>query len=583
MTQEEAFLILKTGANVFLTGEPGSGKTHLINRYINSVRSCGVSPSVTASTGIAATHIGGNTIHSWSGIGIRSSLTKYDIDSIGQNKNTAKRIENASVLIIDEISMLSAQTLFMVDVVCRSIRRNQEPFGGLQVVLVGDFFQLPPVFKRKTEQEQEYLIEDDNSHEKFAFQSTAWLALNPITCYLSEQHRQEDPALSGLLSAIRTKSIKKQHATLLRTRHKLNADKNATQLYSHNINVDAINSVELGKLPNQVKVFEMQSSGPERLTRALKKGCLSPESLELKIDARIMFTKNDTRKRQYMNGTLGVVIGFSKNNGCPIIKTRDGNIVSTEQEEWHIEENNRVLARITQIPLRLAWAITVHKSQGMSLDSAHMDLSGVFEYGQGYVALSRIRTIAGLSLAGINTRALEIHPDVYAKDEFFREQSKQAQEKFSKFDKKELDSLRKNFIHICGGKITSKQTPTTNTEIKIKTRKLISTYNTTYLLLKEKKTFIEIAEKRGVTISTIIGHIEKLLAEEKINPEHDLSHIVRPKKNTKIKKAFEAVYKKESNMHLSPVRAILGDDYSYDDLRLTRLFICPPKCFKKMK
>ncbi|HCM43578.1 TPA: AAA family ATPase, partial [Candidatus Kaiserbacteria bacterium] len=143
MKQAEALAILKTGANVFLTGEPGSGKTHTINQYVAYLRSCGIEPAITASTGIAATHIGGYTIHSWSGIGVRRDLTNYDLDRIGQNRNVVRRVGNARILIIDEVSMLSAQTLAMVDAVCRELRRSGQPFGGLQTVLVGDFFQLP--------------------------------------------------------------------------------------------------------------------------------------------------------------------------------------------------------------------------------------------------------------------------------------------------------------------------------------------------------------------------------------------------------------------------------------------------------
>src|SRR3989344_3672604 len=155
MTQAEALAILKTGANVFLTGEPGSGKTHTVNQYVAYLRSSGIEPAITASTGIAATHIGGFTIHSWSGIGVRRVLTPYDLDHIGQNRNIVRRVGNARILIIDEISMLSATALNMVDAVCREIRRNQEPFGGLQVVLVGDFFQLPPISLREDRENQE--------------------------------------------------------------------------------------------------------------------------------------------------------------------------------------------------------------------------------------------------------------------------------------------------------------------------------------------------------------------------------------------------------------------------------------------
>src|SRR3989344_5718155 len=193
MKQSDALAILKLGVNVFLTGEPGAGKTHTINEYIKWLRERGVEPAVTASTGIAATHVGGMTIHSWSGIGIKKNVSDWDIEMIQSREKTARRIVEAKVLIIDEISMLDAQTLESVDKVLRTLRRRplmeEQPFGGLQVIVVGDFFQLPPVSRGEDVQ--------------FAFDSDAWKALNPVVCYLSEQHRQEDGAYLDLLNAVR--------------------------------------------------------------------------------------------------------------------------------------------------------------------------------------------------------------------------------------------------------------------------------------------------------------------------------------------------------------------------------------------
>jgi ATP-dependent exoDNAse (exonuclease V) alpha subunit len=147
MTQATALSILKAGGNVFLTGEPGSGKTYLVNAYIRYLRDHDIRVAITASTGIAATHIGGSTIHSWSGIGIRTALSAHDVETIANTDRLAKQIQNTHVLIIDEISMLDASTLDMVEQVCRATRKSAAPFGGLQVILVGDFFQLPPVSK----------------------------------------------------------------------------------------------------------------------------------------------------------------------------------------------------------------------------------------------------------------------------------------------------------------------------------------------------------------------------------------------------------------------------------------------------
>ncbi len=454
MKQSTALKILQTGANVFLTGEPGSGKTHTVNAYVKWLRERGIEPAITASTGIAATHIHGMTIHSWSGIGIKQDLSAYDLDKIAQNERVVRRVRDARILIIDEVSMLSAKTLSMAEAVCREIRQRQVPFGGLQVILVGDFFQLPPVVQRQVEQQDEPQISFDTGEVEdtstFAFGSRVWKELNPLVCYLSEQHRQEDAAFLDVLSGIRRGAFTPKHRTLLDTR-RVEARSGTTQLYSHNADVDRINDVEIGKISGDMRTFAMTSQGKDALVASLKRGCLSPEMLALKVGARVMFTKNDI-EHKYVNGTLGTVMGFVKDSGYPIVKTSSGRSVIAEPEEWHIEDGGKVLARINQIPLRLAWAITVHKSQGMSLDAAHMDLSQAFEYGQGYVALSRVRTLAGLSLAGLNDRALEVHPEVSARDRDFKVQSAAARKAFEEMGEKEHAELVHNFVLACGGR-----------------------------------------------------------------------------------------------------------------------------------
>ena len=399
MTQEDALKILKTGASVFLTGEPGSGKTHTINSYVEYLRSHDIEPAITASTGIAATHIGGMTIHSWSGIGIAKELSPHDLTRIAEKSYLAKRIKKASVLIVDEVSMLDARTLSLVEAVVKKIRGNDMPFGGLQTVLIGDFFQLPPVTR-------------GDEKTQFAFDSESWTNLSPTICYITEQHRQDDREFLDVLNGIRSNSFQEVHFNHIESRltSKDQIPSGITKLFSHNANVDQVNDRELAKLSAKGQKFEMAGKGPKKLTETLKKGCLSPETLELKIGAVVMFTKNNPREG-FVNGTLGKVIGFDNDSSYPIIKTRSGKNIDAEPMDWTVEENGFVRAKITQIPLRLAWAITIHKSQGMSLDAAVMDLGSVFEYGQGYVALSRVRNLSGLHLLGINDHALLVHPD----------------------------------------------------------------------------------------------------------------------------------------------------------------------------
>ena len=454
MTQDEALTILKTGANVFLTGEPGAGKTFTINTYVAYLREREIEPAITASTGIAATHIGGMTIHSWSGIGIKEMLTPYDLDKIAASEYLHRRIQKTKVLIIDEISMLRADTLDMVDMVCREIKQNGEPFGGIQVVLVGDFFQLPPIQKRQVEQKQMGLLEEKVNH--FAYESNAWARLRPVICYITEQHRQDDAIFLALLKALRSDSIEEVHLEQIKSRFMDHEDfpeeiKNITKLFSHNQDVDRFNDQELFKIKEEDRKFTMDSEGSLSLVTALKKGCLSPETLILKKDAVVMCTKNN-QKEHFVNGTLGTVIDFEEYSGNPIIKTRSGRNIIIEPMDWSVEENGKIKASITQIPLRLAWAITVHKSQGMSMDAAVMDLSSVFEYGQGYVALSRVKRLDGLYLLGMNEHALKVHPEVLEQDHIFHEQSEQANKTFGALPEKEIQKMHKNLVTALGGK-----------------------------------------------------------------------------------------------------------------------------------
>jgi len=441
MTQTEALAILRSGSHVFLTGEAGSGKTHTINAYTDYLREQGIDFAVTASTGIAATHIHGMTLHAWSGIGIARSLSEDDLQTLVTHRYIAKRVKKARVLIIDEISMLDASVFDMVERICRAVKKGQLPFGGMQVVVVGDFFQLPPVAK-------------EGEFSRFAFESDTWQWLDFKVCYLTEQHRQEDDMFLELLSAVRSQTWGDLYQRRLETRLIDSEDElpdEMTRLFSHNADVDRINQGELNKLSAKTYRFVMAERGPEKLVGALKRGCLSPEQLELKEGASVMFTKNN-QGEGFVNGTLGVVIGFEGARHWPIVRTHAGNRIVVEPMEWMMMEGDITLAKITQLPLRLAWAMTIHKSQGVSLDAAVMDLSRAFEFGQGYVALSRVRRLSGVYLIGINKRALEVHPRVFQEDQLFREVSQKTLAKFAHFSQEEQEDLERNFIVVAGGK-----------------------------------------------------------------------------------------------------------------------------------
>ncbi len=568
MTQSQALTILKTGANVFLTGEPGSGKTHLLNEYIGYLRNHSIEPAIMASTGIAATHIGGMTVHSWSGIGIKTRLDKSDLSKIKTSQYIVRRITKAKVLIIEEISMLTRDTLSMIDTVCREIKQNSKPFGGIQVILAGDFFQLPPVVRREVVENTQTILLDGSTSlttSVFAFDSPAWKELNPIVCYLTEQHRQEDGDFLNLLSAIRQNVFNSSHLFHIEKR-KIDPfdyaqDKsmaNIPKLFSHNADVDRINDEVLSSISGKQNTFIISVQGPDPLIAALKKGCLSPEILYLKIGASVMFTKNNP-KEGFVNGTLGVVDKFDKITGNPIVKTRNGRKIEVKPMDWTIEENGKIKASISQLPLRLAWAITVHKSQGMSLDEAVMDLSQVFEYGQGYVALSRVRRLTGLYILGWNEQTFQVHPEILLKDKEFRQDSSIVEEMNSKISFSELQKKQDDFIKSCDVK------PKSSFSEKF------DTYTETLLLWNEGKNISQIAEMRKFTEGTILSHIEKLILKGKIK-QADLSRILTPSLKNSLPK-IHAVFNELNTDKLSPVFEKFNGRYSYEELRIARLLI----------
>lgn len=546
--QGEALNILKTGANAFLTGEPGAGKTHTVNTYISWLRSHAIEPSICASTGIAATHVGGMTIHAWSGLGIREYLTASDLDAISSKEHVVRRISKASVLIIDEVSMLSGEVLTMVDDILKEVRRNTRPFGGLQVVLVGDFFQLPPVSKGGRE-------------VSFAFESPAWKALNPIPLYLHEQYRQDDRKLETVLGNIRRGACDQDDVSCIMARETdfEGVPEDVPRLHTHNADVDRINAEKLASLKHPVKVFIMEASGAPLMIESLKRGCLSPEKLELKEGAVVMFTKNNLAGG-FSNGTLGTVVGFERGTGLPVVQARGGRKIVANTSEWVVEEAGKIRARVAQIPLRLAWAITIHKSQGQSLDAAAIDLSRAFEYGQGYVALSRLRTFDGLHLLGWNENALAIHPSVAARDKQFRDASDEAVRIFEALeDDGERRELEKNFIQASGGSLET---------VSVGPSKKIGTHDATLELLESGMTFKEIAKKRGLTLGTIADHIERLVASDRFSREK-VHGLVEKELLDALPSIFEA-FEKVGIERLAPVFSHLKQKYSFDELKIAR-------------
>lgn len=411
MTQNEALAIMHSGQSVLLTGAAGAGKTYALNSFIRRARANGKSVAVTATTGLAATHLNGTTIHAWSGIGIHDELPKNHY--IKMSKQRKDLINKADILIIDEVSMLHDYRLDMIEQTCRNIRDIDEPFGGIQVILSGDFFQLPPVNRH------------DSVKGGFVTSSNIWQEDIFTICYLSEQHRQkDDQQYTDILNGIRAGVLTGRQIASLKNRQNANLEPivTTTKLLTTNVDVDVINKRQLDTLESDSAEYTMTLSGRKKYVEQLLRSCLAPEVLQLKIGAQVMCIKNSPDKK-YVNGSLGVVVNFEHDTDYPVIKLNNGKQITVKPETWELIDGDQRRASCVQIPLRLAWAITVHKSQGMTLDSAQIDLSKAFVEGMGYVALSRVKNMDFLVLDGLNGMALQVSPVAKELDKTLRKNS----------------------------------------------------------------------------------------------------------------------------------------------------------------
>ena len=560
MKQEQALGILKSGKNVFLTGSAGAGKTYVLNQYIEYLKERNIPVAVTASTGIAATHMNGMTIHSWAGIGIKDSIASKDLLNLKSKKYITKKMETTKVLIIDEISMLHRNQLDMVNIVLRFFM-EQEAFGGIQVIFSGDFFQLPPVSRTP-----------EANKDKFAFMAPSWVEANLVVCYLTEQHRQQDNSLNKILNEIREGEVSMDSIEILNA-CKNNLDElNPTKLFTHNADVDKINIEFLEELEADEKKFKADKKGNAKLLEVLSKSVLADEMLYLKKGAKVMFVKNNYEKG-YVNGTLGEVTGFST-EGFPYVKTKQTTI-EAKQEEWAIEdEKGSVLASLKQIPLRLAWAITIHKSQGMTLEAAEIDLGKTFERGQGYVALSRLKEIEGLHLSDFNSTALEVDSLALKADKRFQELSAHAEKVYD--DKKLLQKQADTFVIKCGGILDPKEMEKLKKKKAEKKLGKRATHLITKDYVKQGLSIAQISSERGLTEGTVAGHMSKIREEDK---EINLS-MYMPKK-TMLKAVEKAVAEIKEKTGLESASSIsqkvlydqLKGKYSYQEIKLALIFV----------
>ena len=567
--QNTALKILKTGKNVFLTGSAGTGKTYILNEYILYLKSRKIYPTIVAPTGIAASHLGGQTIHSYFSLGIRDEIDNNFIQNLLDKKYLQTRFSKLKVLIIDETSMVSPFVFSAMDTILQAFKKNEKPFGGIQVILSGDFFQLPPI-SRSTD------------GKRFAWQSPAWKELDLQTCYLEKKFRQNDDVLISILDEIRSGNISQKTHDALNSRINFPLDIafNPTKLYTHNLDVDKINTDELNKLPSPACEFEYTSQGAKSNIEKIFKSSMVQEKMVLKKDAVVMFIKNNPEKG-YINGTTGIVIDFSKDENLPIVKLSNGYTVKVPLEDWSMEnDKGSITAKVSQLPLKLAWAITIHKSQGMTLDSAQIDLSKTFEVGQGYVALSRIKNIEGLKLIGFNDTALMVDPLILSIDDRIKQASHKAHNSISSLSDEELDNLSKQYIKKLGGLTNTTEIDKEKKDLQSKpkiSRDLADIHLKTKELIQECDTLEELSKKRELGIDTIIKHlgilkeVNKELSIEKYLSSPDISKVI-----TKAIKTIKTTNNKDDFndqgvIKLKPIFETLEKKVSYNDIKLVLL------------
>lgn len=493
--------ILKMGENVFLTGSAGTGKTHILKEYINYLRDNGVFPSILAPTGIAASLLNGKTIHSFFALGIQDFFNDDDIYEIATNSRLRKRFRELKVLIIDEISMVGPAIFSVMDKVLQIAKKNDKPFGGIQLILSGDFFQLPPISQG---------VDD----KRFAWQSPSWKEADLKTCYLTKKYRQDqENSITKVLDDIRVGVISQESRDILDSRvgKSLDIDFSPTKLYTHNIDVDSQNQKELDKLDGKMHTYEYFKKGSEANVERIFKNSLVQKILYLKIDTVVMFIKNDTNGN-FVNGTTGKVVGFEKTTDNPIVEIPGKGSLIVDAEEFSYEnDEGEIIASITQYPLKLAWAITIHKSQGMTLNAAQIDLSRTFETGQGYVALSRVRDIDGLSLQGYNESSLQVDRLILKIDDRIKAASHKSLTMINEYNQAKLNELQEKFLN--------KIKPKEGTSSK---EKKLSTHLITKELVGKHTKLQDLAKERGLTVDTIMNHIKKISKEDK---KFDFSHL----------------------------------------------------------
>lgn len=381
---------IRTGRNVFITGSAGTGKSFILGK----LRETFPEMDVTSSTGASAMNVEGVTIHSWAGIGIGQVSAENLMYQI--KPESFNNIKYCKLLAIDEISMINENIFNLLNEVFKLVRGSKRPFGGIQLVVIGDFLQLPPV-------------SDDEKEQRFAFESYSWKEAGFANILLSKCYRQEDPLFLDLLGRVRYGVHTQDDITTLASTNKFGMLKDPIQLFALNKPADSFNLDRLREVKGPSHFYEGEDRGTTKGLEALNRYSLVPKDLFLKVGARVMLLINYNQGLGLINGSTGYV-KETRENGALVAFDNGQEEFFIKQTVKKVTVKNEVIARRDQLPLRLAWAISIHKSQGMTLTKVNIDMQGIFEFGQAYVALSRAKTIEGLRVLNLRAEMIKAHP-----------------------------------------------------------------------------------------------------------------------------------------------------------------------------
>lgn len=424
--QESVLSAVRQGSSVFVTGSAGTGKTKLLTEIVKSLKKLHT-PSevfVTASTGVSAFAIKGQTLHSFAGI---HNSTNYDPQNLlnVMKKRSIRNWKKAKALIIDEISMVDAKLFDGLELVAKMLKDVDEPWGGIQLVVVGDFCQLPPVGKNSNCKESRPKKSKDVI-VNYAFEANCWNDSFDLQIELTKIFRQSDPQFIELLQAIRKGERDHPNLALLEEHcSKTKCDPSAVQLFPLKKIVTKVNEEKLRSLQKDGVVYRAVDSGEDDWKKQLEQG-IAPDEITICEGARVMLVKNLHTWKGLVNGATGTVVGFDEavdvgdvcsDKRLPIVQFDSGKKLTMKPVEWHVMAGNKVVARRKQIPLILAWALSIHKCQGMTLDKTIINLSRAFGCGMVYTALSRVKSLDGLHLVGFESAMIQADHRV---SEFYR-------------------------------------------------------------------------------------------------------------------------------------------------------------------